>query len=365
MSILYTEEQQQIQDAARRMLADGYSAERLRNLLEAPGRYDETHWQACREMGWTALAIPEAYDGLGLGLLELALVAEAGGRSLCGSPFLLSSYAAAQAILMAADAATKAEVLPLLASGEKIATIGFGRGNDALAILPPVTWSDGSISGTMPAVLAGAHADLAVVLAADGASPHLVLVELDASVGRDILNTYDNSRGVADLSFTSTPARLLGEADAVTTAWAVLERAAVVLAAEQTGGADACLELACAYANTRQAFGQPIGKFQAIKHKLAEIYVATEIARANCLEAALRHDRGLADFTPLAAAARVSACEAYDLAAREGTQVFGGIGATWESDMHLHMRRARSTAGTFGSRFVWQDRLISALESAI
>lgn len=365
MSFLYTDEQRQIRDGAVRMLAESYSGEVVRGLLESRGHYDASYWRQCREMGWPALAVPEEFDGLGLGLIELTLVAEATGRAVCGAPFLASNYAAAQAILLAGDDVAKADVLPLLASGEKIGTIAFGRGADAVAPQPLAQWQNGQISGMVPAVLAGAHADLAVVLASDGGRPVLALVDLNQDgVERNILATYDNSRGTADLVLGATPARLLGEGEAVATAWRVLDRVAVVTAAEQVGGADVCLELATDYAKTRQAFGQPIGKFQAIKHKLAEMYVANEIARANVLEAALRHDRGLEGFTSLAASARISATEAYDLASREGAQVFGGIGSTWESDMHLHLRRARSTASLWGLRFAWQDRLIAQLEGA-
>jgi alkylation response protein AidB-like acyl-CoA dehydrogenase len=365
MSLLHTDEQEQIRQTAVRALAKAYAADRLRGLLETTGEYDLTFWQACREMGWTALAIPQEYEGIGLGLVELTLVAHAAGRVVAGAPFLFSSYAAAQAILLCEDAALKSEVLPLLATGDAIGTVAFGAAGNPVAVRPGGHLVDGALSGTYRGVLAGMHAGLAVLLASAGDDRVLVLVDLDGpTVRRDVLDTFDNSRGMADLTFTGTPARVLVNAGADHAAWSVLDRAAVVLAAEQVGGAEACLELACNYATTRHAFGQPIGKFQAIKHKLAEIYVANEIARANCLEAAFRHDAGLAGFTPLACAARLSATAAYDMASREGIQVFGAIGATWDSDMHLHLRRARSTAALLGERSIWEDRIVATMENA-
>lgn len=364
MSFLLTDEQKQIHESAQRVMSEAFDPDAQRDLLAKPGNYDHKFWQTCRDMGWTALAIPERHEGLGLGLIELSLVAEATGRAIGGAPFLLSSYAAAQALLAFDEEDLKTSWLPKLAHGEKIGTVAFGSGGDAVVTAPSMRWSDGLLTGTARAVLAGTYADFVILLASDGAEPMLLLAELGGETHREVLNTYDNSRGVADLHFSAAPARPLVTQDAVEAAWSILERASVVLAAEQVGGADKCLELACQYAQTRQAFGQPIGKFQAIKHKLAEIYVANQIARANVMEAALRHDQGRDDFGQLAAAARISASEAYDLAARESIQVFGGIGATWESDMHLHLRRARSAAGALGSRFVWQDRLISKLERA-
>jgi len=364
VSILYTDEQKQIGESARRFFSDNYSGVVLKDLLEVPGRYDQGFWPACRDMGWTALAIPPDYGGLGLGLIEFAIVAEEAGRAVAGAPFLLTSYAAAQAILLAGDQSLCAEILPLLASGAKIGTLAFAEGTDPVPLQLTVTLAGERISGVKHAVLGGAHADIAVTLASRDGAPALVLVDLtDQAVRREVLNTYDNSRGFANITFDHAPVRLLTTEDAIGTAWNVLNRVAVGLAAEQTGGADACMEMARDYATTRYAFGQPIGKFQAIKHRIAEMYVANQIAKANCLEAAIGFTHGSPRADPLAAAARISAIRAYDFATREGIQTFGGIGATWESDMHLHLRRARSSAAVLGSRFLWEDRLVAALEA--
>jgi len=364
VSILYTDEQKQIGESARQFLFRQLFGAVLKDLLEVPGRYDQGFWQACRDIGWTALAIPPDYGGLGLGLIEFRIVAEEAGRAVAGAPFLLTSYAAAQAILLAGDQSVCAEILPLLASGATIGTLACAEGTDPIPRELTVTLAGERISGVKRAVMGGAHADIAVTLASRDGAPALVLVDLtDQAVRREVLNTYDNSRGFANITFDRAPVRLLTAEDAIGIAWNVLNRVAVGLAAEQAGGADACMEMARDYASTRHAFGQPIGKFQAIKHRIAEMYVANQIAKANGLEAAIGITYGSPRAAPLAAAARISAIRAYDFAAREGIQTFGGIGATWESDMHLHLRRARSSAAALGSRFLWEDRLVAALES--
>ena len=365
MSFLPTNEQIQIAEGAQRLLAQSYSGEALKALLETTGRYDSGYWRSCSEMGWTALAIPEAYCGLGLGLIEMAMVADASGRVACGAPFLITSYMASQALLLAGAEAVRSEHLPWLASGEKIGCIAFAEDANPIPPDPQVRCEGEAVYGVKRGVLGGVHADVAVVLASGPRGPVLVLVDLSAGgVTRRIVNTFDNSLGVADLVFEGVQGRPLDAACANSVAWDVLDRAAVVVAAAQTGGAEVCTAMARDYATTRRAFGQPIGRFQAIKHKIAEMYVANEIAKANCLEAALRLDNRLPEFTALAAAARLSATQAYDFATREGVQVLGAIGATWESDMHLHMRRARSFASALGSRFVWEDRLVGALETS-
>ena len=362
MSLLYNLEQRQIGDNARRVLEAGYSPGLLKDLLLEKGQYDAAVWSLCRDSGWTALAIPEAYGGLGLSLIDLCLIADAMGRVVGGVPFLTSSDAAAQALLLGGDEALMAELLPALASGCRTGTIAFAEAGESVPRYPALRYRNGHVDGAKGGVLAGAWAELIVVLAATADGPVLAVVDSsDGGVTREVLNSYDNSRGLAMLRFDGARARALSRVDASSRAWQVLERAAVVLAAEQVGGADRCLELARNHAIDRRAFGQPIGAFQAIKHRIAEMYVANQIARANCLEAALLIHSGM-DGAAMAAAARISAIEAYDLATREGIQVFGGMGVTWESDMHLHLRRARSTASLFGSRLIWEDRLVSVLE---
>ncbi len=362
MSILYDEGQQAIAREARRVLDARVDKARLLSLLERTGEFDQSFWKTAIEQGWTALALPEAHGGLGLGLVELGIVAQATGAATAGAPFLTTNYGASEALLMTEDAATEAHWLPMLAAGEAIGTIAISEGNEPLPHSIAVKYADGALIGTKPAVTAGLQADFAVVLAADGSKPILALAEL-RNVTRTPIDSFDNSRNYADLTFAATPATLLAEGNAaLCIAREALTRMAVVAAHEQLGGAEALMFLARDYANERKAFGQPIGAFQSVKHRITELYGLVEIARANCIHAAakLGHD----DFLIAAAAARLSATEAYDTAARDCIQIHGGAGVTWDSGLHLHMRRARSLAIECGNMFGWEDVLAVELIGA-
>ncbi len=359
MSILYDEDQQAIAREARRVLDARTDKARLLALLEQTGDYDRSFWETAVAQGWTGIAIPEAYGGLGLGLIEVGLVAQASGTMTAGAPFLTSCYGAAQALLGCADDGLRARWLPALASGEAIGAVAFAEGNAPLPAKSAVEFAGGRLTGTKQGVVAGLQADFAVVWARHEGRPALVLAELDG-VAREAIYGFDNSRGHAHLAFADTPATLLlgGEAAHVA-ALDVLARMAVITAHEQLGGAEALLFIGRDYANTRKAFGQPIGAFQSVKHRIAELYGLVEIARANCIHAAPR--AGQADFLRAAAAARLSATEAYDSAARDTTQIHGGIGVTWEAGLHLHMRRARSLAIEQGNMLFWEDLLVAQL----
>lgn len=359
MSILYNDDQQAIAREAQRVLDARTDKTRLLALLEQTGDYDRTFWETAVAQGWTGIALPEAHGGLGLSLIELGLVAQASGTATAGAPFLTSCYGAAQALLLSADKELKARCLPALASGASVATVAFAERNAPLPFAPAVTFVDGKLTGTKHGVVAGLHADVAVVWAGHEGSPALVLADL-GEVAREPVFSFDNSRGHAHLHFADAPATLL--IDGETTRRAALDifaRMAVVAAHEQLGGAEALLFIARDYANTRKAFGQPIGAFQSVKHRIADLYGLVEIARANCIHAASRE--GEPDFLRAAAAARLSATDAYDTAARDCVQVHGGIGVTWEAGLHLHMRRARSLAIEQGNMLFWEDVLVAEL----
>ena len=363
MSILYDEGQQAIATESRRVLDARVSKERLLGLLEQVGGIDQPFWDTAVEQGWTALALPEEHHGLGLGLTELGLVAQAAGAATSGAPFLTVGYGAAQALLAAGHTAD----LAALADGERLATVAFSEGSDPLPAKSAVVYADGKLTGTKPAVTGGLKADLAVVLASGSyGAPVLVVADL-AGVNRTAVPGFDNTRLYADLAFSGTPATLLAEgAAAIDLARDVLARMAVVTAHEQVGGAEALLQIARDYALTRKAFGQPIGAFQSIKHRIAELYGLIEVARANCIHAGASADAfgGTPEFLIAAADARLSATEAYDTAARDCVQIHGGIGVTWEQGLHLHMRRARSLAIEQGNQLYWEDLLVDQLAGA-
>ncbi len=355
MSILYDEGQQAIATESRRVLDARTDKARLLALLEQVGSCDKPFWDTAVEQGWTALAIPEEHGGLGLGLVELGLVALATGAATAGAPFLTAGYGASRALLAGGDAVW----LPRLASGEALAAVAMAEGSAALPPVPAVRYAGGKLSGTKPAVAGGLSADIAVVWASGESGPVLVLAEL-AGAARSPVNSYDNARLYADLVFSETPATVLAEGEvARALALDILARMAVVTAHEQVGGSEALLHIAREYAVTRKAFGQPIGAFQSIKHRIAEMYGLVEIARANCIHAAASD--GQANFLIAAADARISATDGYDTCARDCIQIHGGIGVTWEQGLHLHMRRARSLAVEQGSLYFWEDVLVDQL----
>jgi len=359
MSILYDEGQQAIATESRRALEARVSKDDLLPLLQTSGKYHDGFWATAKEQGWTALALPEAYGGLALGLVELGLIAHQAGRSLSGAPFLTSSFGAAKAIALYGSDAQKARWLPGLASGETIGAVAFASGPAPLPARPAVTVSAGKADGTAVGVSGGLFADVAILFADENGSPVLAIVDL-AGIERRAIDSFDNSRCLADLVLAGTPAETLVAGDAArAAALDILALQAVVTAHEQTGGAEALMEIARDYAVTRKAFGQPIGAFQSIKHRIAELYGLVELARANAIHAAARE--GQDDFVIAAAAARLSATEAYDTAARDCIQIHGGIGVTWEIGLHLHMRRARTLALEQGSSFFWEDILVDRL----
>jgi acyl-CoA dehydrogenase len=359
MSILYDDEQQAIASESRRVLDARTDKTRLLGLLERTGAFDQPFWDTAVEQGWTALAVPEAQGGLGLGLIELGLVAQATGAATAGAPFLTTNYGAIRALLDGGNADLQGQWLPRLASGEAVAAVAFAEGNAPLPPRPGCVFAGGQLSGTKPGVTAGLTADLAVVWCHHEDEPALVLVEL-ADAQRRAVDSFDNGRLFADLTFARAPATLLIEGDdAQAAALDILARMAVVTAHEQVGGAEALLFIARDYANERKAFGQPIGAFQSVKHRIAELYGLVEIARANSIHAAAQE--GEPDFLKAAAAARLSATEAYDTAARDTVQIHGGAGVTWDSGLHLHMRRARSLAIEQGNMLFWEDLLVDQL----
>ena len=320
-------------------------------------------------MGWTATAIPEAYGGLGLGYYELAIIAEELGRAVAPVPFSSSVYLATEALIAFGSESQKQRWLPGLASGETIATLAHAEGaGQTTAKSLTASLSGDSLTGAKKPVADGAAANIAIVTttAGDG-SVTLCLVELDqGTVVRTPIQTLDFSRGHATLEFNNASAEPLGNG---TIPWSsfesLLDRAAVLMAWEQLGIADKALEQACDYAQQRYAFGRAIGSFQAIKHKLAGMYVKNALARSNAYHGAwaLASD---SDTLPLAAStARVASIQASLNAAQENIQTHGGMGFTWEFDCQFYYRRAKLLSLAIGSERHWQDRLVTALEQQV
>jgi hypothetical protein len=366
MDFDFSDDQKFLRGEARRFLDSRCGVGVVRGVLNDPARsYDLGLWKAVAEQGWLGAAIPEADGGLGLGHIELCAIAEELGRALAPIPFASTVYFLAEAVMLAGSAAQKAKWLPKIAAGE---VIGCFAGVEGPGVLTETgvkaKVEGGKLSGVKIPVTDGDIADLAVVVAKEGGKSGLYLVELaDPGVARETLKTLDPTRSAAKITFAGAPAERLGEAgEGMALAEQVLDRAAVLLAFEQVGGSDRALEMAKDYALNRYAFGRPIGSYQAIKHKLADIYIRNELARSNAYFGAWALQSGAAQLPVAAAAARVAACEAFWFAAKENLQTHGGMGYTWEVDCHLFYRRAQQLGLVAGGAKAWKERLVSQLE---
>ena len=361
MNFDFSDESKLLRDQARRFLAEKSTSKQVRTVLEGQAPYLISVWQEMASMGWLSAAIPEAYDGGGMGHEALCVLAEELGRANTSVPFVTSIALAAEAILAAGTDSQKRTHLPKIGKGETIATLALGAGpGEPLPNRVRVTLKDGRITGEAWPVQDGAIANLAIVAARDGATVALTLVDLSAQgVTRTPLECLDPTAPAAKLTFENTPAaRMEAGWDAVQP---VLDRAAVLVAFNQIGGACACLDMATAYAKERHAFGRAIGSFQAIKHRLADMYMKIELARSNAYFGAWALETGAAELPLAAATARVSATEAGFFAAKENIQVHGGIGFTWDMDCHLFYRRAKHLGLVLGSDRFWKDRVVNEL----
>ncbi len=369
MNFEFSEEQTLLRDQARGFLGENCPMGKVREALESQGAIDADLWRKVAELGWTATAIPEEFGGLGLSYLELVVIAEELGRAVAPLPFSSSVYLATEALLMAGSAEQKEKWLPQLASGDVIGTFALGEGGGRPTARGLQTTADGgALNGSKVAVADGDIAHIAVVVAAsdsgDGAS--LNLVELgQPGVTRTPQRTLDFSRSHARLDFDKAACEPLGApGTGWTAAQKLLDRAAVLFAWEQVGGADAALEQAKEYAMGRYAFGRPIASYQAIKHKLAHAYVNNTLARSNCYYGAWALNVDAPDLPLAAATARVSATQAYYYASKENIQTHGGMGYTWEFDCQFFYRRAKLLSVNIGSEGQWQDKLITAIEQS-
>ena len=367
MNFDFSDDLKALREQARKFLRERCPSTAVRKILEGPEPYDKALWKEIAAMGWTGAAIPEEYGGAGLGHLGLCVLAEELGSALAPVPFSSSVYLASEAIMAGGSEAQKKAWLPKLASGEVIGTLALAEGPGKADVRKlRATFRSGALSGEKLPVPDGDVADVAIVAAQGERGIALAIADLRASgVTREAVETIDPSRSHARIGFDNAPAEALGSpGDGERLLRRVQDRAAVLFAFEQVGGAQRSLEMARDYALQRYAFGRPIGSFQAIKHKLADVYVATELARSNAYYGAWALARDAPELPLAAAAARISASEAYFLAAKENIQVHGGMGFTWEFDCHLYYRRAKLLSLALGSTRLWKDRLITQLETA-
>jgi alkylation response protein AidB-like acyl-CoA dehydrogenase len=366
MNFDYSDDQKFLKDEAKKFLEQRCGAAVVRGVLNQDAKsYDKELWKSVAEMGWLGAAIPEEYGGLGLGKVELCAIAEELGRVVAPIPFASSVYFYAEALMLAGTEQQKKYALPKIASGEWIGCFATSEGPGAITEKSIKCKVDGGkLTGVKIPVTDGDIADVCIVLAMENGRPGLYAVNLnDAGTARETLKTLDPTRGAARLSFDGAGAWPLGApGEGMALMEQVFDRAAVLLAFEQLGGADKCLEMAKAYALDRYAFGRVIASYQAIKHKLADIYVKNQVARSNAYYGAWALNTDASELPMAAAAARVACTEAFWFGAKENIQTHGGMGFTWEVDCHLYFRRAQQLGLVAGASRVWKERLVGQLE---
>ena len=312
------------------------------------GKASHATWETLAELGVLGATVPETLGGSGLTHLELAICAEEIGRACAPLPTLPSLYLACEGLLISGTPRQRERWLPEMASGKSVGSVVFEPGG--------CKWTDGRLSGVLPIVPAGMQADFIIVTIGGNAQ----LVELTRpGVVRESLRAIDPGYPIAKVKLDSVISDPLdGPLDHL------VDRAAVLLAFEQLGGAERALEMACDYAKLRYTFGRPIGSYQAIKAKLADVYVKNQLARAHAYYGAWALTTGAPTLPLAAAGARVAANMAFELAAQENLQVHGGIGFTWEADCHPLYKRARSSALALGTTATWNRRLIEHLRNS-
>ncbi|TDP39426.1 acyl-CoA dehydrogenase family protein [Nocardia ignorata] len=330
----------EFRSSVRALLAKHATPEALRAAMDSDLGYDPKLWQLlCEQVGVAALAVPEQWGGVGASLVESLMVVGELGRVLSGVPMLGSAVLGVQAVLLTGDEQACERLLPGLAEGSRTAALCWAdaQGWDDYGVRA----EGGSLSGTAHYVLHGAQADVLLVLTADGlfeTSPTAAGVTVTPTPG------LDHTRALASITFTETPATRLGDPGTRLRdiAWAAL-------AAEQVGAARRCLEMTVEYTSARVQFGRPIGSFQALKHRMADMYVLVESAESAALLAAQSLAAGSDSAAEDVWVARTYCTEAFSTVAAETIQLHGGIAITWEHDAHLYFKRAHATTELFGT----------------
>lgn len=364
-----SEEHDLIRSTARQFLGARLGMETVRDLMMSEGGFDPVIWKEMADMGWAGLAIAEDHGGAGFGPVEMSVLLEEMGRAVTPGPFFASAVLATTAIQEVATPEQCAELLPSLASGEKTASLAiFEKAHDRTpgdtSTVASRTDDGWKIEGTKRAVLSGETADMILVTAATDDGLGLFVIDGDApGVEIEPEPVLDLTRRQATVKLDSVTVgeeSRLGDGDAAPGLERALSMARVALAAEQVGGAQRCMEMSVDYAKTRHQFGRPIGSFQAIKHRCANMLMKVEHARSAAYYAArvTEDPEELALAAPLAAAV---ASEAYVWVAGETIQVHGGIGFTWEHDAHVYLKRAKASSLLSGSPGYQRDLLGKAI----
>jgi len=346
----FTDEHEELRTTLRRFLEENSDEALVREQMVTERGYDPRVWELITEqMGLTGLIIPEEYGGAGYTYVELLIVLEEMGRALLCAPYLGTAVFATNALLHCADETTRKELLGDIAAGRTIASVAHAEPNgrwDLAGVEMQATKTDGGfeLNGSKTWVLDGHTADVLLVVARSEGGLSLFRVDTDAAgLKKSLIPSLDITRKLARLDFDGTPAALVSSGDQTGALEHVLALTIAALAAEQVGGAQMCLETATEYAKTRLQFGRPIGSYQAIKHKCADMLVEVELAKSAAYAACFAAANAEEDFAQMAALAKSCCSEAYFHTAAESIQIHGGMGFTWELPVHLYFKRAKSS----------------------
>ena len=351
----FTDEHDELRATIRAFLADKSNEAIVREQITTDRGWDPDTWsQMAEELGLAGLIIPEEHGGAGYTYVELLIAMEEMGRALACAPFLGNAVFAANTLQLCADRATQEDLLAGIAAGRSVVSVAWAEPNGR--------WDPGSIEmrarakgdgfeleGRKAWVLDGHVADTLLVAARTNAGLGLFRVEADAEgLTRELVPSLDLTRKLAHLELAATPARRVSEGDQTGNLGRALALTTAALAAEQVGGAQMCLEMATDYAKTRLQFGRPIGSYQAIKHKCADMLVEVEFAKSAAYNACFAAANDEEDFLEAAALAKSYCSEAYFHAAADNIQIHGGMGFTWEHPAHLYFKRVKASEILFG-----------------
>jgi alkylation response protein AidB-like acyl-CoA dehydrogenase len=364
MDFTFNEEQEELRATARSFLEDQAGSEEIRKAMESDLGYDPELWkQIGMELGWPSVHIPEEYGGLGLGYVELMALLEVAGGSLLCAPFFSSVCLGANALLVGGSEEQKQELLPGIAEGQTIATLACveDSGHWDAASIEATAREDGGdfiLDGKKSFVLDGHCADLMIVAARAPGTKGEDGIELFAlpssteGITQRMLPTMDQTRRLSEIELAGVRVPASSRMGDAGSGWASLRKtldlAAVAIAAEQAGGAQKCLDMAVEYAKERIQFGRPIGSFQAIKHKCADMMVQVESARSAAYYAGCVAAEDGEELPTVASLAKAYCSDTYFRCAADSLQIHGGVGFTWEYDVHVHLKRAKSTESFLG-----------------
>ncbi|MGD9617973.1 MAG: acyl-CoA dehydrogenase family protein [Alphaproteobacteria bacterium] len=366
MKFGFSSEQEEFRSNLRRLLADRSPTQEVRRLMETDQGYERDLWRAIdTALGLTAIRIPEAYGGYGLGFGDQCIVLEEMGRALLCAPYFATAVLAAGAIINAGTEAEKQRLLPGIAAGETTATLAWVEDNgrweaEGTALTATAENGDIVLNGHKIYVVDGHTADVVVVLARAPQGLSLFTVDGNtAGLTRRALKSMDQTRKSARLEFDRVAARPLGAAGGAAAPFArTMIEAAVCLANEMVGGADRLREDALAYAMMRMQFGQPIASFQSMKHKQADMLLEVELAKSAAYYAAASLDDDDGDAAANAHLAKALASDAYMQTAIHAVQIHGGIGFTWDNDTHLWFKRAKSSEVLLGDAGYHREKML-------